>query len=500
NYILSKTSATTTGSITAKAIGTGDFDVDTEDETYTGSAITKTITSSLTEGTDYTVSYSENVNAGTATITITGNGNYSDELTYTFTINKADQTLVPESYSVTKTYGDADFVNGVTGAMTTLYYTSWETDVATVASDGAVTIVGVGTTNIAVFAFGDSNYNGDSFIYTLTVEQATPVVSLTGVESKTYDGTAVSDPTVSVTLVNGDTDYTQTITYYAVADDGTETELTDAPSAVGSYKVVVTVDAGSNYVVTSTEAYFSIQEAEQSVTIEGFTDVIYDGQPHEVTVTADADATVTVTYTDASGNTVAAPVDVGTYTAHVTVTMDNYATFEQDVVVSIVQAAQDISYDATSVTKTEGDDAFTNPLTQTTVVGEITYTSSDETVATVDANGQVTIVGAGTAIITATAAATDNYTEATASYTLTVEAAKEDETEEDEAVEDDDSDSSSSSSTSSGSSSSKSSSSSSTSPKTGDESKVALWLTLTITAAFGLLATAIYSRKKNDEQ
>lgn len=43
----------------------------------------------LTEGTDYTVSYKDNVNAGTATVTITGIGCYTDSVARTFTIAKA---------------------------------------------------------------------------------------------------------------------------------------------------------------------------------------------------------------------------------------------------------------------------------------------------------------------------------------------------------------------------------------------------------------------------
>lgn len=43
----------------------------------------------LTEGTDYTVSYKDNVNAGTATVTITGIGCYTDSVERTFTIDKA---------------------------------------------------------------------------------------------------------------------------------------------------------------------------------------------------------------------------------------------------------------------------------------------------------------------------------------------------------------------------------------------------------------------------
>jgi len=53
--------------------------------------------------------------------------------------------------------------------------------------------------------------------------------------------------------------------------------------------------------------------------------------------------------------------------------------------------------------------------------GAITYTSSNHSVATVAAGGVVTLRGVGTATITATIAATDAWSSATARYTLTVE-------------------------------------------------------------------------------
>ena len=51
-------------------------------QTYTGSAITisPTVTfnsSTITETTDYTVSFTNNTNAGTASLTITGTGNFT---------------------------------------------------------------------------------------------------------------------------------------------------------------------------------------------------------------------------------------------------------------------------------------------------------------------------------------------------------------------------------------------------------------------------------------
>ena len=63
-----------------------DFTIDLSAEKYTGEAITKKITSSLVEGTDYKVTYSNNISAGEATIKIEAIGNYGGELTYTFEI------------------------------------------------------------------------------------------------------------------------------------------------------------------------------------------------------------------------------------------------------------------------------------------------------------------------------------------------------------------------------------------------------------------------------
>ena len=63
------------------------------DQPYTGTAVTPEITVTdgikvLHEGTDYTVTYANNVNEGTATATITGIGNYSGTATTNFQISK----------------------------------------------------------------------------------------------------------------------------------------------------------------------------------------------------------------------------------------------------------------------------------------------------------------------------------------------------------------------------------------------------------------------------
>ena len=65
-------------------------------KSYTGKGITQTPvvrvgSRKLKEGTDYTLSYKNNVKVGTATVTITGKGNYCDSISKTFAITKGAQ-------------------------------------------------------------------------------------------------------------------------------------------------------------------------------------------------------------------------------------------------------------------------------------------------------------------------------------------------------------------------------------------------------------------------
>ena len=95
------------------------------------------------------------------------------------------------------------------------------------------------------------------------------------------------------------------------------------------------------------------------------------------------------------------------------------ATAEYKVIVA--KKAGSISFAEAAINKEPGDAAFTNKLT---VVGDgkVTFESSDANVATVDAEGKVTIIDEGTATITATVedSKTYKYETNTASFTLTV--------------------------------------------------------------------------------
>ena len=92
---------------------------------------------------------------------------------------------------------------------------------------------------------------------------------------------------------------------------------------------------------------------------------------------------------------------------------------------TFTRAEASISYAKTTVVKSHPDVAFTNPLTNTAEdeIMTVTYESSDPTVATVnETTGEVSIVKAGTATITATVQDGINYSysDHTASYDLVV--------------------------------------------------------------------------------
>ncbi len=99
-----------------------------------------------------------------------------------------------------------------------------------------------------------------------------------------------------------------------------------------------------------------------------------------------------------------------------------YAVWEESE--AVAKADQTVTFDKEAVSMSYAATSFINAAT-TTGDGVITYSSNNTDVAIVESGaGIVSIVGAGEAVITATAASTDNYNEASASYTLTVESVR----------------------------------------------------------------------------
>ncbi|WP_026491271.1 CAP domain-containing protein [Butyrivibrio sp. XPD2002] len=90
--------------VTACRIGYTSINLDKYDYEYTGKPITPNIKityagKTLKQGTDYTVSYSNNTNPGTAKATITGKGNFTGTTTRSFYIRKKASDIEPQNPS-----------------------------------------------------------------------------------------------------------------------------------------------------------------------------------------------------------------------------------------------------------------------------------------------------------------------------------------------------------------------------------------------------------------
>ncbi len=97
----------------------------------------------------------------------------------------------------------------------------------------------------------------------------------------------------------------------------------------------------------------------------------------------------------------------------------NYAGAESQYTLTVTAGTPTFAYSAPTATAVFGETATLPTLNNPNGLS-VTYSSTNTAVATVNAQGEVAIVGAGTTVITATGAATGNYGSATATYTLTV--------------------------------------------------------------------------------
>ncbi len=218
----------------------------TSSYTYDGYAKKPSVTvkdgsKTLTNGTDYTVSYSNNINVGTATVKITGVGNYTGTATKSFTVSakSISSSTITLSQS-TYTYDGYAKTPGVTvkdGSKTLTNGTDYTVSYSNNINVGSATvkITGVG------------NYEGSTSKYfTIQEAQKTSISSCTVTLSQTsytYDGYA-KKPSVTVkdgskTLTSG-TDYT--VSYSNNTNVGTATvTVTGKGNYTGSVNKTFTI-------------------------------------------------------------------------------------------------------------------------------------------------------------------------------------------------------------------------------------------------------------------
>ena len=248
-------------------------------------------------------------------------------------------------------------------------------------------------------------------------------------DDATFNGTAYAGASV---LTDDWTISAQDLTiFYTNSIGGTAIE---APIKAGTYYANVTVDG-----VTATKE-FKISRYKLGLNAGDFDVVVpknptYDGDPKTVTKAEFKNDSIkqwfgeiTVKYYDYdTGDPVDKPTDAGTYGVKLDVAAGDGYEAQTDITCddwkfTINQVQQELHFTYPTVNKMYGEASFTNPLKETDIQGTITYTSSNENVAKVAADGTVTILAAteGTVTITARTEGTTNYSSAEASFTLTV--------------------------------------------------------------------------------
>lgn len=144
----------------------------------------------LVKGTDYTLSYSNNINAGTATVTVTGIGNYSGTKTKTYSIAKANGSISLSKTTLSIRNKNSDtFTVTATGAISAV---SSNTNVARVSVSGNTVTVnavsaGGGSATITVTSAATANYNA------ATAKATMSIPTMTFYAAVTEDGYADND-------------------------------------------------------------------------------------------------------------------------------------------------------------------------------------------------------------------------------------------------------------------------------------------------------------------
>ena len=209
--------------------------------------------------------------------------------------------------------------------------------------------------------------------------------------------------------------------YIGVASDGKLT-IKKVPASGKAY-VIVKAAATDDYAETTKEVTVNISTKAMTVSAEDVT-VTVDGQPHGITVNVTDPATgATVKYGTEEGtyNLDASPTqtEAGELTVYYQVTADNYTTYTGSAKVT-VSAKQTQNITAADVTATYGDTGKSIEAS-TSGDGTLSYAvKSGDAVTVNETTGALTIVKAGSAVITVTAAENDTYAKATKDVNVTV--------------------------------------------------------------------------------
>ena len=373
-------------------------------------ATDKSVTWSSSNGSVATVDQNGTVTAkgkGTATITVTSQADNTKKATCAVTVNVPTEGVTLNKNTLTLNKGDsATLVATVLPDDATDKSVTWTSSneaVATVDQTGKVTAKGKGTADVTVTSQADSTKKA-----TCSVTVNVPVDSVTLNKS-------------ALTLNKGDT---ETLIVTVLPDDATNKAVTWS----SSNEAVATVDQNGQVTakgkgtadITVTSQADSTKKATCSVTVNVPVDsvtlnksvlTLNKGDSATLVAAVLPDDATNKAVTWSSSNEAVAAVDQngkvtakGKGTATITVTSQADSTKKATCTVTVNVPVDSVTLDKSELTLTEGD---TETLTATVLPDDatnksVTWSSSNEAVATVDQNGTVTAIAVGSATVTAT--------------------------------------------------------------------------------------------------
>lgn len=317
---------------------------------------------------------------------------------------------------VTKQLSEGSYSSAATSASdATIVYSSSNTDVATIDQAGLVTLVAGGTTTIKAEVAETASYEAAFVEYTLKVVDPALVKTFAKVTSGAVtDGKYIivyqeSDDATSVRAMNT----TNEKDYFMYTD----VNLTEGKIVTDKQSIIwdITTQANGSMSISNVDNIFVGYRG------SGNNAYIYEAYTEE-----NCDWTFTFAdglFTCANGSVTNRLLQYNTNSprfACYTGSQKNLTLYKLDEgKQSVTVAFNEVSGDK-EVFFTE---SFTyNSAATATPERPITYSSSNQEVATISAEGIVTLVGPGSTIIKATTEADDTYEEGAAQYTLTVRA------------------------------------------------------------------------------
>ena len=361
----------------------------------------------------------------TATIT---DSNYSlkeDGSSAEFTIKRADPQLSVSAVK-DKKYGEEAFKLEVSNKGDGVKsYVSSDDKVVTVDNNGVVTIIGTGTATLTVSLAESANYTADQKEVTVAVGKIEHSLVVDKISYRVTYG----DPAFKITAKAGDKE-----SGIQFASDNKEVATVSKDGTVnigntGTAKITVSMDESQNYLAVSREVTVTVVPKEISAKIAPnggiYGEIIVPAVAALEGLVGEDDPEITLTYTGRANdgtevNGTKVPSLAGIYTVTATIKDKNYSLKTEGASAAFIVAK---AYPALSVSavkdKKYGEEAFKLEVSNKGN-GVKSYASSDDKVVTVDKNGVVTIVGAGTATLTVSLAETANYTADQKEVTITV--------------------------------------------------------------------------------